>query len=826
MPDNAPDIANPDALIIATGAEAISFGIAPPTDLDGDTLTITLTALPDYGTVEYWDGSVWTTASGAGVILTADELASLRYTPPASGEHDGESLTYTVSDGTTTVTGTTDVSVHVDVGGAGSLFFSAVGTGNSGPDLFSLDDSGVLTADPIRTDGGASNGSFAGENGGFVQFGGDLYFNAFTTGASDALMKMTPDGTATAVGDGAGGFFGDTLEPSHFTEFAGGLYFRALTQAGDELVRLNSDGTSQVFDVNAGAGSNSQPGQNGGFIEFDHDLYFSAVGTGDVGADLFKLDAAGDLTAMPLRTGPDAMFGSFAGEDGGYVVFDNALYFNAFTDATGDTLFKLDAGSSTPVAIDATGATMQHESTLNSAFHVFDGNLYFNALSQSLSNDTLFQLSAGGVLTEMSYEGHALMNAGALSGFADMDGATYFTAQTGATGLDLFKLDASGTITAIDVNPGFGDAFDTSLNSGMAVFDDSLYFAAYDDSGGDDLFKLSADGTLTTIDLGGGLGTVQAGVDGGFQVFGDKLYFSAYTADGYELVQLDSNGVATAIDVNNGGDSFPGENGGFGVFPVSDVIGTGGDDVIGAGALGQSVFGLDGDDVLRAGAGGDQLSGNLGDDTLVSGTGDDTLIGGGGVNTASYADATRAVTIDLQTGLVSGFDSGSDLLRNIQNVIGSSAADHISGDGQANDLDGSDGNDALSGMNDDDTLTGGQGRDTLTGGRGADVLTGGAGIDTFVFDSVFDLRSGHDVIQDLNNHDFIDLSGMDVHPNQAGDQAFHIVSAFDGHKGEIVVSYDAGRSLTTIEFDLNHDGSADATIVALGDHRSFSHFVL
>ena len=62
MPNSPPVIANPDTVVAAAGTGPIALGIAAPTDPDNGPLplTITLDGVPGYGTVEYFDGSVWT----------------------------------------------------------------------------------------------------------------------------------------------------------------------------------------------------------------------------------------------------------------------------------------------------------------------------------------------------------------------------------------------------------------------------------------------------------------------------------------------------------------------------------------------------------------------------------------------------------------------------------------------------------------------------------------------------------------------------------------------------------------------------------------------
>jgi Ca2+-binding RTX toxin-like protein len=87
-----------------------------------------------------------------------------------------------------------------------------------------------------------------------------------------------------------------------------------------------------------------------------------------------------------------------------------------------------------------------------------------------------------------------------------------------------------------------------------------------------------------------------------------------------------------------------------------------------------------------------------------------------------------------------------DTLTGIENVVGGSGNDVLTGDAGANVLDGGLGN---------DTLNGGGGADTLIGGAGNDSMTGGAGNDTFVFGVDF----GNDTIE----------AGFDANPTGGQD---------------------------------------------------------
>jgi len=113
------------------------------------------------------------------------------------------------------------------------------------------------------------------------------------------------------------------------------------------------------------------------------------------------------------------------------------------------------------------------------------------------------------------------------------------------------------------------------------------------------------------------------------------------------------------------------------------------------------------------------LFGYGGDDLLISGTGDDRLDGMAGFDTASYAEASGGVAVDLASGISTGH--GNDQLFDIEALAGSAFADQFTGNDIANTLTGNGGNDILRGGLGADTLIGGTGDDTLDGGRGVDT---------------------------------------------------------------------------------------------------------
>ena len=180
-----------------------------------------------------------------------------------------------------------------------------------------------------------------------------------------------------------------------------------------------------------------------------------------------------------------------------------------------------------------------------------------------------------------------------------------------------------------------------------------------------------------------------------------------------------------------------------------------------------------GNDDIEGGGGNDALTGRGGDDRLIGGAGDDTLTGGAGADTIdggpngafgdtlSYAGSSAAVRVNLGRNEYSGGDAQGDVIRNIENVIGSSQNDWIRGNVWVNRLTGGAGNDTIMGGGGsasdgdilrggagNDSLYGGQGDDTLEGGPGADRLFGGSDSDTISYESSksgveIRLRNGH-----------------------------------------------------------------------------------
>jgi Ca2+-binding RTX toxin-like protein len=220
------------------------------------------------------------------------------------------------------------------------------------------------------------------------------------------------------------------------------------------------------------------------------------------------------------------------------------------------------------------------------------------------------------------------------------------------------------------------------------------------------------------------------------------------------------------------------------------LSGTAGDDLIDGQGGNDTINAGSGYDTIIGGPGGDVVNAGEGDDTIVAtiGDGSDIYNGGPGLDTLDMSGITAPVTINLAQSTASSSQTGQDSLNSIENAIGGSGNDLITGNGVDNRLDGGAGN---------DTINAGSGDDTVIGGAGNDTMNGQGGNDVFVFAAGF----GNDQILQFDadpagGQDRLDLT------------AFGITNA--DFAARVTVADVGGNTLITI------DGNAAQTILLLG----------
>ncbi|HEY8213200.1 MAG TPA: calcium-binding protein, partial [Methylocystis sp.] len=105
----------------------------------------------------------------------------------------------------------------------------------------------------------------------------------------------------------------------------------------------------------------------------------------------------------------------------------------------------------------------------------------------------------------------------------------------------------------------------------------------------------------------------------------------------------------------------------------------------------QDVTGGSGNDRLTGDAHGNVLLGGAGDDILKGGAGRDVFYGGEGVDTLDYSDERVSVVLALSDGPIFASATVGDIVEgvvDIENVVGGSGDDSLTGNSSANALDG------------------------------------------------------------------------------------------------------------------------------------------
>jgi Ca2+-binding RTX toxin-like protein len=294
--------------------------------------------------------------------------------------------------------------------------------------------------------------------------------------------------------------------------------------------------------------------------------------------------------------------------------------------------------------------------------------------------------------------------------------------------------DAAGSAEGSDFVIGSPDASGgQSANSSVTALSDDRAFVVwdtYDIATGYNIYGrvVNADGSMTSPDFIVNSTTGLTESNAHVTELPNGELFVTWTS--YDDGTRDQDIHGRVLSLDNTISGTDGKDALFGTAAADHLYGGGGND---------DLTGRAGDDFLSGGSGHNLLWGNLGNDTFLGGSGTDAFAGGGGIDTVLYEQSSAGVTVNLSTHIGSGGDAAGDTFYSIENVVGSTFDDTLTGNAAGNHLDGGQGNDALSGGQGNDTLDGGDGNDmiwgnsgndTLSGGHGADILSGGTGVDT------------------------------------------------------------------------------------------------
>ncbi len=522
-------------------------------------------------------------------------------------------------------------------------------------------------------------------------------------------------------------------------------------------------------------------------------------------------------------TGNDQLNGGAGADtmDGGT---GNDIY---YIDAIGDTVIE---ASSLSTEIDSVYSSITYELTVNVENLTLTGSISINGIGNSLNN-----ILQGNSASNMLFGG---------SGNDTLNGGTGADTLTGGDGSDTYFVDNAGDVvneTNAVLSTGGTDLVLSSLSaytlganvengrintSGTAsMTGNSLGNLLYAGAGNNVLDGAAGNDTASYLYATAGvtvsLATTAAQATGGSgsdtlldienltgSNYADKLTGSA----GSNI--LNGGTGADTLTGGDGSDTYFVDNAGDVVNETNATASTGGTDSVysylSAYTLGANV---ENGRILSSGTA--NLTGNSLGNLLYAGAGNNVLDGGAGTDTASYLYAAAGVTVSLATTAAQATGgSGSDTLKNVENLTGSSYNDTLTGSAGSN------------------ALSGGAGNDILTGGLGADTLTGGTGADRFDFNSLAELgltRTTWDSITDFkaSEGDKIDLLGVDANMALAGDQAFRFLGALTAFTGDATGKLRFDTAAHVLYGSTDADTAAEFAIVLTGvSSLSAADFVL
>ncbi|MEW5773041.1 MAG: hypothetical protein AB1916_05905, partial [Thermodesulfobacteriota bacterium] len=646
--------------------------------------------------------------------------------------------------------------------------------------------------------------------------GADLAPEAFTQVAAPSFQDVLQ-----AAGVGIGTDFGPDLGPAFNTDFgpdlagdlggdafdiladalAGGLDDTVADTVADTVDDTVDDTLPPVDPAALLAGDDTAFGSPG-------DDYIAGYGGNDVlygGAGNDWLDGGAGNDALWGGRGSDTLQGG-AGSDLLHGGEGNSPVQRDNIDDVEDGVIYSDAASAMTVNL-MTGITSGGDT---------DTLAYVEAVVGSGYNDSLYgnpyesNWFAGGAGND-TIVGHA--GANTLYGVTPWYEASYFDATSGvsvnlATGI---ATGGGGTDSLAGITDVSGSAYDDTLvgdssnhhnwfmgmggNDSIVGTGVSIDEASYWEASGGVSVDLAAgrasgaDGNDTLVSIenveGSRYGDTLVGTSGNNRFDGGGGDDSIVGGAGVDTLDFDEVDAAVTVDLAAG-------------WAVQDG------DAISLSGI-EAVEGSRHDDSILGDSSDNFLQGHDGDDTLEGRAGNDTLDGGSSydpdeMDFASYAHASAAVTVDLQTGSSSGAD-GADSLVGIEGVIGS---DH---------------NDCLVGVSNSDLyqiFIGGLGNDTFVG-NGGDVdvsYAGAAGAVTVTIAGTSGQATGAAGADSLYNVAMVTGSNYDdvftggslsvyFNPRQGNDQVTGGSTAYD------VVNYSSAPGSVTVDLAAGRAWGAD-----------------
>ena len=670
-------------------------------------------------------------------------------------------------------------------------------------------------------------------------------------GAGDDLLQ---GGTgADTLKGGAGD---DTIDSDAYDTiiYDGDISDYSVTDHGDSLTitdNVGSDGTDTILNL------------NGTKVQFADASLTTGPGIDTVGASTNDL-LVGSLVDDTLDGGDgnDTLYAGH-GDDSltggnGHDTLDGGRGDDVLTDDDGNDRYVYGSGDGNDTIIDSTGNDVLelHGVTLADA---------------GISNDTVtLTLGDGAVIEIRDQQGNEVPAIDSI----DLNGTTYdlvigTDGGQGQGGPEIVVGDSTDESLTNGVGDGYifggagndtlvGGAGNDTLNGGAGDGD----VADYSGSAGGVSVDLSDTGAQSIgggegYDVLSGIEVLKAGVhddtlkgsDGDETILGgsgDDFIFGSLGNDSLngegesseDILSYDDSAFTSGITVDFAASTVTGSGFTDSFADFERIIGTDHADTAVGSTANDTFQGGDGDDVFDGAGGNDEMRGDGGNDTFLASAGDDYLYGGAGTDYLSYKNATAGVDayVSDSEADVAGF--GSDVLQDIEGVIGSDFGDTLTAGTGISLVQGGDGDDTIIGGSENATLSGGAGDDTINAGSANSTLEGGSGNDSLIGSSGNDLiigDSGNDTIDGGSANDTLDYSaatsGVTVDLTNASAQAVGGGMGSDVISNiEVLVGSDFNDTLTTnggtlIGGDGDDSligGTSSDTIVFSGNVANFS----
>lgn len=752
IPDTAGNLDTTDAIVVS--------GAIPMSDVDGNGLTVTLTApttpLYSNGVAIAWSGSGTGTLTGSagGVPVTtisvgSDGAYAVRLLGPvddvdaAAEDETSFDVGVTVFDGAASATAAFTVTIEDDgpsVSVAGVL------------PVLTVDES-ILATDDSADFSGVFTSSFGADGAG---------------GVSYALRITGGNGTASGFVDSMSGkaivlvLNGNVVE-GHVGTTSGVLAFTIMLDAAtghvtlDQLRAVMHDSADSPVDISEPASFDANILILAATVtDADGDSHGVAI---DLGSNISFLDDGPSLIVPEAGYVGNQVYATFTGAlDFDSNVDDNAgadqgavVKFGAAQDGTDSGLTS--GGSAVYLYVSDDGKVLTGSTATTEAGFSGENTVFAVAINQDGSlgaaNDpytvTMFSTIDNGAGIEFTD----------LSGTGPAGNPAWKVVESGVSGLDiLFTPINAGSINSDVDDVGVGSQF-IDFDTGMRI--DFADFEVTGPKNNPD-YSFGPGGHYTVNNFLFSINQIAGGT------FADLL-LKVYDADEDDPSQSDFDDPQKAITEVR-------------VYDTAQnlVVSATGD-----GTVGGLDFDFDAD-----GAGGVTVRGLLEGYRVVTGTADGydrieiTNAGTGGddgkfsisnlemlsVDTGEPVDARFAIALydadgDSVPGSI-GLTFEPSALDGSQTVTGDASDNTLFGGGGDDEPSGMGGNDVLVGGSGDDSISGGDGDDVIVGGAGSDALTGGSGSDTFVYNNISDAA---DTISDFTvgvgpNADVLDVNAM------------------------------------------------------------------